>query len=475
MPTKPFLPSPLFHALLAVGFSLGGPLAQAASPQVQVGLYHSVHVDEKGQLWKWGTTFHRCPAITTGQWVSGAGPERLVDKVSNAAASFTNTYAIREDGSLGYFYLSSENLFTPIEGTYRSVSGAFSHWAGVRTDGTIWSEGNNESGQLGNGTTTSSSGIAQASGSGYTQVSRGANHVLALKQDGSAWAWGSNEKGELGLGTMPNPSSLPSSIPGRYAAVAAGDATSYLIDTNGKLWAVGNNAEGYLGLGHKQAVITPTLIGSGYQAVYPGATHTLALKTDGSLWAWGSNTAGQLGLGHTDAQLTPVKVGDGYVTAGVGNGVSVAVKSDGSVWAWGSNQCGELGTASKNPKMETSPVLVPIPQTAAVSPSGDAKDFSLSVLLPRWSQDTNQPVKVYIAAFLPDGGILMREGKQWVPFRKPIPIAFDEPASYDSIKISVLEHMDVSQVPRGTRVAVGYGQTEQDMLNGKYQFVHTLR
>ena len=63
--------------------------------------------------------------------------------------------------------------------------------------------GSNDYGQLGDGTTDSSSSTpVQVSGlSGITAIAAGYDHSLFLKNDGSVWACGWNAPGELGDGT----------------------------------------------------------------------------------------------------------------------------------------------------------------------------------------------------------------------------------------------------------------------------------
>src|SRR5690606_25568531 len=70
--------------------------------------------------------------------------------------------------------------------------------------GSIFTWGNNEYGQLGDGTTTDRSSPVAVSMSGVlngkniTQVSAGGEHTIALSIDGSIFAWGNNEYGQLG-------------------------------------------------------------------------------------------------------------------------------------------------------------------------------------------------------------------------------------------------------------------------------------
>jgi hypothetical protein len=97
----------------------------------------------------------------------------------------------------------------------------------------VWGWGDNEAGQLGNGTNTASNVPVQVSGlSGITAIAGGGAHSLALKNDGTVWGWGSNGSGQLGDGTktdrnVPVPVSFePGTI---VRAIAAGGSHSLAV------------------------------------------------------------------------------------------------------------------------------------------------------------------------------------------------------------------------------------------------------
>lgn len=82
------------------------------------------------------------------------------------------------------------------------VSGGALHSLALRADGTVWAWGNNDYGQLGDGTTSNGYYPVRVSGlTGVTQVAGGSQHALAVKSDGTVWAWGNNIYGQLGDGT----------------------------------------------------------------------------------------------------------------------------------------------------------------------------------------------------------------------------------------------------------------------------------
>lgn len=80
----------------------------------------------------------------------------------------------------------------------------------LKNDGTVWAWGQNDVGQLGNGTTqalTGNSTPAAVSGlSAVTGIHAGASFGLALKSDGTVWGWGDNSTGQLGNSSTSNSS-----------------------------------------------------------------------------------------------------------------------------------------------------------------------------------------------------------------------------------------------------------------------------
>ena len=82
----------------------------------------------------------------------------------------------------------------------QSAGGAHSEL--IKNDGTLWSVGRNNSGQLGNTTWVNSTTLNQIGISvNWASISSGNAHTVALKKDGTLWTWGRNLVGQLGDGT----------------------------------------------------------------------------------------------------------------------------------------------------------------------------------------------------------------------------------------------------------------------------------
>lgn len=234
----------------------------------------------------------------------------------------------------------------------------------VKTDGTLWAWGANGSGQLGDGTVTSqNSPIQIGTGTNWAKVAAGGYSNLlsfnqtsyAIKTDGTLWSWGDNTYGQVGDNTSGAYKSSPVQVGTltNWSKIVAGGAFALAIKTDGTLWSWGNNGQGQLGLGvgDLTARSSPVQIGTltTWTTITAGSQQSLAIKNDGTLWGWGWNAAGQLGDFSTVNKQSPVQIGS-YLWSNVRSGYShtIGVQTDGSMWSWGGNSIGQLGLSLLN-------------------------------------------------------------------------------------------------------------------------------
>ena len=302
-------------------------------------------------------------AVTCGEGVTWAS---VAAGTNHTAALKTDgtlwTWGSDQDGQLGtgqqdpVLTGSTIGWNTPVQiGTgFAQVAAGYGHTVAVKNDGTLWAWGFNSSGQVGDGTTTQRSAPVQI-GTGFAQAAAGNNHTVAVKTDGTLWAWGANFNGQLGDGTTTQ-RIAPVQIGSGFASVAAGSYHTVAVKIDGTLWAWGYDSFGQLGDGTTTQRSAPVQIGSGFAAVAAGQYHSVAVKTDGTLWAWGLNNDGQLGDGTATQRSAPVQVGSGFAAVAAGSYHSVAVKTDGTLWAWGWNSYGQLGVGTITQR--TAPVQI---------------------------------------------------------------------------------------------------------------------
>lgn len=200
--------------------------------------------------------------------------------------------------------------------------------AAIKTDGSLWAWGDNNMGQLGDGTTLSKA-VPQKIGSdkNWSYVACVGQRTFAIKNDGSLWACGM----AIDLIT-PVTTIMRIGNDNNWAKFSGGLA----IKTNGELWE------------WRTTGLTRIGTDNNWQDADAGGCY-MAIKTNGELWGWGDNKEGQLGDGTTISKSFPVRIGvslwkqiacrDAHVTnsnSADGAGVTVGVKTDGTLWAWGS-------------------------------------------------------------------------------------------------------------------------------------------
>ena len=150
-------------------------------------------------------------------------------------------------------------------GPWFKVAVGSSHVCAIKdSDKSLWCWGFNDSGQVGDGTTTDQSVPVKIGSDSWDDVSTGLRNSCGIKADGSAWCWGSDISEALGDG----PGSTNSSVP-----VEVSDADQWSSISTSRFY------------------------------------HSCGVKADGSAWCWGAGGFGQLGTGTTPtSESIPVKV-----------------------------------------------------------------------------------------------------------------------------------------------------------------------
>ena len=271
---------------------------------ISAGFYHSAAIKTDGTLWMWGYN-------TDGE---------LGD----------NTVTKRSSG-----------VQTVSAGTnWKQVECGDYHTAAIKTDGTLWLWGYNAQGQLGDNTATHRSSPVQTVGGGsnWLQVSCGAYHTAAIKTDGTLWLWGRNDSSQLGVGSadLSNRSSPVQVFNAgtSWKEVSCGGYFTAGLKNNGSLWLWGSNDLGQIGdNGNLLLRYSPTETISGgntWKQVDCKFKHTAAIKNDGSLWLWGANYFGCLGdntMTHRSSPVQVVSAGTTWKQVSTGYSRTAAVKN----------------------------------------------------------------------------------------------------------------------------------------------------
>jgi alpha-tubulin suppressor-like RCC1 family protein len=320
------------------GWGRGGALGNGDSPnvvtpvttsaggtnwkQVSCGNEHTAAIKTDGTLWTWGSA------------QDGAlGNNRTTDSVSTPITTFAG-------------------------GTnWRQVSCGFRRTSAIKTDGTLWTWGYNFAGALGNNLTIDrfTPVTTFAGGTNWKQVSSGRFHTSSIKTDGTLWTWGDNSIGQLGVNVTTNRSTPVTTFAGgtNWKQVDCGRLHTAAIKTDGTLWTWGDGTDGELGnfaTTNRSTPVTTFAGGTNWKQVSGGDGFTAAIKTDGTLWTWGSGGFGQLGINATGIRSTPVTTftgGTNWKQVDTGLWHMAAIKTDGTLWTSGDttgNQAGGVDT-----------------------------------------------------------------------------------------------------------------------------------
>jgi alpha-tubulin suppressor-like RCC1 family protein len=238
-----------------------------------------------------------------------------------------------------------------------AVAAGAAHACALTSAGGVECWGDNRFGQLGDGTRTGRTGPVGVSGlsGGVTAVTAGVGHTCALTSSGAVKCWGENDYGQLGDGSNTD-RSLPVPVSGLTSGVAvivAGGRHTCAVTRRGAVRCWGRNLAGQLGDGTTKTRIRPTALTAlahGVAMLAAGRNHTCALMRAGRVLCWGDNGYGQLGDGKRADRRLPARVAKlshGVVAIAVGASHTCALMRGGHVFCAGQNGHGQLGDGTK--------------------------------------------------------------------------------------------------------------------------------
>ena len=272
----------------------------------------------------------------------------------------SNLYGQLGDGSAANATARTTPVDVPDLGSgVTAIAAGERHTCAVLNTGAVKCWGNNDNGQLGDGSNTASLTPVSVPtlSSGVTAIAAGRYHACAVLNTGAVKCWGWNLYGQLGDGSTRQsltPVSVPSLSSG-VTAIAAGERHTCALLSTGAVKCWGYNSNGQLGDGSAASVtprttpVSVSTLSSGVTAISTGSYHTCALLSTGAAKCWGANSSGRLGDGSNTASLTPVSVSTlstGVIAIAAGEAHTCAVLNTGAVKCWGYNVSGQLGDGS---------------------------------------------------------------------------------------------------------------------------------
>jgi alpha-tubulin suppressor-like RCC1 family protein len=325
-------------------------------PQVETTeLEAALYTTHEGAFW--GSLFSSEPAIQVCR-AQGAGLSgRMCAESDDCGFTFAGDCADvcdSYDPVDGYSRCGAEGA-TEVVNTFLSLGSRLTfggrNVCSIGEDRTLSCQGDDRHGQLGDGAGSAASQPGSVSVRGLDgEVAEAAvhDHACARLRDGTLWCWGQNDSGQVGDGTRSDRHE-PVHVADDVATFALGREHSCAVVTDGSVQCWGSNDDGQLGLGNhaarrKRPEPVPGLPMTMVRlASSTTAKHTCALTADGRVWCWGANDRGQLGDGTHQRRDVATAVErdvagasfDGVTDLCASRSFTCARKSDGTMWCWG--------------------------------------------------------------------------------------------------------------------------------------------
>jgi len=260
--------------------------------------------------------------------------------------------------------------FPPLLATHLATGGKHTCVIDPETAVVCWGE--NDSGQCGQDLSAGDDVVVPTAvpglSEGYVDVAAGKAATAVVKDDGSLLAFGDNASGELGIGTTTSSFTPVRAKITSVVTAAGGDEHVCAVKSDSSIWCWGYGAAVGLDSGADQLLPQRILTGT---SVWAGgsAFHTCAVQS-AALWCWGQNNQGQLGNGVIEPNDPTVFVPARALLATVeraasSQGTTCAVTVDGELWCWGANDRGQLAQGSTG-------ASAAVPARVELSCQGDA-------------------------------------------------------------------------------------------------------
>jgi alpha-tubulin suppressor-like RCC1 family protein len=321
---------------------------------------HVAGVTTGGAVYTWGSS-HSTYSPTGGEW-----QPTLVAGLTSVDAIAEGGYracALMAGGSVQCWNYGNSAVAVPGGIVFRALTVGYSHACGLTAGGDAYCWGSNRYGQVGDGTTGADlrTPVAVAEGLGLRTVVAGTDYTCGLVANGAAYCWGKNGQGQLGDGTTDS-STSPAAVAGSltFQVISVDRDHTCGVSSSGTPYCWGSNLYGQLGDSSVTSRTGPVAVGGGlsFQAIAAGGTHSCGLSGTGAAYCWGYNGPGQLGDGTTSDQSSPVAVIGGLTFQAISAGGShtCGLAASGAAYCWGYNTWGQLGDGSWTSRF--SPVAV---------------------------------------------------------------------------------------------------------------------
>lgn len=226
------------------------------------------------------------------------------------------------------------------------------HMIALKSSGVAWAVGSNSLGQCGVGNNSVCNTLTLVAGSHlFKSVHASQGRSAGIRTDDTLRTWGENGTfGLCGVGTTTASYNTPQSVTlaTTIAKLSLGRNFAYAILTDGRMYSWGSGGGGALGNGSTSNRTSPYQVGSAtdWASVAAGYTHACAIKSDGTAWSTGDGTYYATAQGSTAQINSMTQIGSATDWAEVGAWFFCTMlrKTSGSIWVVGYNATGVLGT-----------------------------------------------------------------------------------------------------------------------------------
>ncbi|NXL57745.1 HERC4 ligase, partial [Chordeiles acutipennis] len=266
-------------------------------------------------------------------------------------------------GQLGLGGIDEEIVLEPRKSDFflnkrvRDVGCGLRHTVFVLDDGTVYTCGCNDLGQLGHEKARKRpEHVGALDAQNIVAVSCGEAHTLALNDKGQVYAWGLATDGQLGLPGTEECIRVPRNIKSlseiQIVQVACGYYHSLALSKGSEVFSWGQNKYGQLGLGYEykkqnSPQMIKSLLGIPFAQIAAGGAHSFVLTLSGAIFGWGRNKFGQLGLNDDNDRYVPTLLKSlrtqKVVHICCGEDHTAALTKEGGVFTFGAGGYGQLG------------------------------------------------------------------------------------------------------------------------------------
>jgi alpha-tubulin suppressor-like RCC1 family protein len=266
---------------------------------------------------------------------------------------YQNThYYVKTDGTLLACGLNYNNIIsssgdsfstpTHIDSNVKQVSAGNTNIAYIKNDNTLWAKGANTYGQLGNGTTASTTSSVQVD-TNVRFATSGYHSTFYIKNDDTLWGTGIISGSDSSFYSVTSPVQIASNI--KYVSKSQNSHNTIYVTNDGAVYCTGVNSSGQLGMGYTSSWVSDfqlSTITSGAKQVISQQYYSIVIKNDNTIYTtnpvMGTYVNKNLLMRSSDGVTWTTGSAGFYVDAGYsfrdmayGNGKYVAIHTNGAI------------------------------------------------------------------------------------------------------------------------------------------------